>query len=617
MNETTGKFARWVVRVCEPHVTEYTFMARNERVQASKFECWLVSQDPTQYIMGLVPFSFQNRAAATQAMNHFKEGTVWEVKCPSFDKRARPDFNGSPMKRVLLLEKPTKVRAIPPVEMECYRFPSSYVHPPLTLADIVKLRDVVSTNQSRAVDFTAKVVKVGDERQVIAKGEATCVRDVEIIDDSTLASGKGAKCTVTAWGAASKTVAKVPLDSGVTCLNFTAQKSEDGQIKISMNAHAKLQRDGARVEALSAMEFKQDDLEAVTRVWQPSSKSISVEGDAIYTCAAAMAAAQSLTGPGGGSDDVLFQVNRAQLEVPTAREHLFTIDGARLFIRGASLRDWSGMVEVDIVQAAVPRVFDMESKEDLEVALERGFPLEPKKCRVNVRGVRRFDRQGTARFYVAQVADCPNTTPISTTATRSLLGVCDVQCDGIVPAPVSAIYQCPMLGLAVARSDGKKLGCFRALCLARGTQKSKCSKIDGTAGQQEAYRVESANATCLISGGAVDLRGYCNIEGLLDFKLDTEVALLLVSSIRSSSGGNPVVTLDFMEKVLTKDVDAVLSVIQTESEMALQAAIVEKRSSDFTSPGSARKCRRLTAEPSTPGRSSREGERAARVAGGD
>ncbi len=55
------------------------------------------------------------------------------------------------------------------------------------------------------MDFTAKVVIVEEERQVTAKGEATCVRDVEIVDDSVLASGEGAKRTVTVWGAAGKT----------------------------------------------------------------------------------------------------------------------------------------------------------------------------------------------------------------------------------------------------------------------------------------------------------------------------------------------------------------------------------------------------------------------------
>ena len=155
----------------------------------------------------------------------------------------------------------------------------------------------------------------------------------------------------------------------------------------------------------------------------------------------------------------------------------------------------------------------------------------------------------------------------------------------------------------MARSDGKKLGCYRAVCMVQGTQKSKRSRITGVTDEQEAYRVESASATCLISGGAVDLRGYCDIDRLLDFKLDSEVALLFVSSIRSSSEDRPVVTIDFMEKVLTKDVDAVLSVIKAEWDIAMQAEVVEKRSSDFASPQSARKCRKLTAEPSTPGKS--------------
>ena len=111
-----------------------------------------------------------------------------------------------------------------------------------------------------------------------------------------------------------------------------------------------------------------------------------------------MAAAQSLTGQGGGRDDVLFQVNRAQLEDITTKGQLFTLDGARLFIRGAVLRGWSGKDEVDIVQAAVPQMFDMESTEELETTLQRGLSLESKKGRVNVRGVRRFDSQGNPRF---------------------------------------------------------------------------------------------------------------------------------------------------------------------------------------------------------------------------
>ena len=49
--------------------------------------------------------------------------------------------------------------------------------------------------------------------------------------------------------------------------------------------------------------------------------------------------------------------------------------------------------------------------------------------------------------------------------------------------------------------------------------------------------------------------------------------MLFVSSIRSSSGNRPVVTIDFTEKVPPKDVDAVLTVIKAEWDIAMQAEV--------------------------------------------
>ncbi len=57
--------------------------------------------------------------------------------------------------------------------------------------------------------------------------------------------------------------------------------------------------------------------------------------------------------------------------------------------------------------------------------------------------------------------------------------------------------------------------------------------------------------------------------------------MLFVSSMRSSSEDRPVGTIDLTEKVLTKDVDAVLSVIKAEWDTAMQAEVVEKPSSDL------------------------------------
>ena len=82
MNSTTAKFAKWYVRVIDPKVIDYTFSAKGEQIQAQKFQCVLVSKEPGQYMLGLVPFDFKNRGAAVAAQQQFKPDSVWELTTP-------------------------------------------------------------------------------------------------------------------------------------------------------------------------------------------------------------------------------------------------------------------------------------------------------------------------------------------------------------------------------------------------------------------------------------------------------------------------------------------------------------------------------------------------------
>ncbi len=92
MNNTTAKFATWVIRVKGPKVVDYQFASRGETVNAQKFECVVVSKEPKEYMLGVVPFSFQNRDAAQQAFQRFPDGPVWKVTKPKFDARAKTEF---------------------------------------------------------------------------------------------------------------------------------------------------------------------------------------------------------------------------------------------------------------------------------------------------------------------------------------------------------------------------------------------------------------------------------------------------------------------------------------------------------------------------------------------
>ena len=41
------------------------------------------------YIRGAVPFQFKNRTAAEKALDKFKEGSVWQIRNPSFIERTQ------------------------------------------------------------------------------------------------------------------------------------------------------------------------------------------------------------------------------------------------------------------------------------------------------------------------------------------------------------------------------------------------------------------------------------------------------------------------------------------------------------------------------------------------
>ena len=59
LNASSAKYATWCVRVLDPKVIQYTFQARGEKVNASKFMCLLVAEDPGMYVPGTVLFIFR------------------------------------------------------------------------------------------------------------------------------------------------------------------------------------------------------------------------------------------------------------------------------------------------------------------------------------------------------------------------------------------------------------------------------------------------------------------------------------------------------------------------------------------------------------------------------
>ena len=139
MNSQTAKYAKWYVKAIDPKVIDYSFTAKCENTQAQKFQCVIVSHEPSQYMLGLVPFDFRDRRAATNAASKFTADSVWEVTTPAFDTRSKPEFNGCPLKPVVLLSKPTTATRVAPTSMAACSYPAKGVHVALGIKGIVEL----------------------------------------------------------------------------------------------------------------------------------------------------------------------------------------------------------------------------------------------------------------------------------------------------------------------------------------------------------------------------------------------------------------------------------------------------------------------------------------------
>ena len=164
MNSTIGKFAKWYVRIIDPKIIPYEFKSKGEIVHAEKFECVLVSKDPAQYMIGSVPFSFTDRLAATKALEAFKNNDVLEITTPAFDAKARPEYNGCPVKSVLLLTKPTNIKHVPCTNTEMRQHPAQGLQVSLHITALLQHIKASAKSSSRTFDFCGKFLGISGKQ---------------------------------------------------------------------------------------------------------------------------------------------------------------------------------------------------------------------------------------------------------------------------------------------------------------------------------------------------------------------------------------------------------------------------------------------------------------------
>ena len=284
MNASTSKFAKWYVRIIDPKVKDYTFQARGEKVNAKKFECVVVSRDPAQYMMGIVPFEFRNRQAADQAGAMFRPSSVWEVTAPAFDSKAKPDFIGCPLKCVLLLKAPTQLKEVTPDNDIAFKHPSFGLQVALDIKGIMEVlqRAGSATRSSKTFDFCGELVGLTDPKEVKKDQQALQVSEATFLD------GGGGRVAVSVWQSATRALAGAQVGSGAAVVGCTATM-DNGQVKLGIWPSAHVCSQGVQAEGLTGLDATTVAAETLTATFSPGQGLTDLlGGGAIPTCAVAL-----------------------------------------------------------------------------------------------------------------------------------------------------------------------------------------------------------------------------------------------------------------------------------------------------------------------------------------
>ena len=216
-------------------------------------------------------------------------------------------------------------------------------------------------------------------------------------------------------------------------------------------------------------------------------------------------------------------------------------------------------MEVDVLSSAVPALYSCSDVETLKAQIA-AQSLTSTKVRFNARGVVRCEN-GVIKRYVVKIEPTPLEAVVSMTAMRLSLGLSHVTDDVVLATPVGRLLDAPLLGLAARRDRGAPIGAHRVLLLVEGTEDTDCDSIDDTIPtNQQIFKVTSPNARCLLSDPVahVTLTGYSDFKKMMQYRLDKERALVLVSAVTFPEPGSAsaaaedapcVVSVEHMQKI--------------------------------------------------------------------
>lgn len=617
MNSNNGKFGAWLLCVRSPEALHVRFQNRKDGkwIEGYRFQCVLASNDPKQYMYGVIPYDFKNSNSAQEACDKFVEGSIWKITKPSFDTRAKREYVSCPIKAVLLLKSPTQLEKLDgPGDCEELNkwWPSGEIHVPLSLTKTIEALKQVKLplafgsgkTPSKALDICGKRIVLEDLKAVQKKDGS----EIEVAD-LTLADDSGVSFKVAVWESeAYDKIKAIPDGEGVSLIGCSATKdASSGDYKINVWKNVHVIMGGSRAEIMTQMSgLTASNCATVTATYSGTAPAIDMDGvQAVPSSAAALSSIPDMATD--FPEEIPFQLNRVAIMAPVTKDEIVTKKGDRLWVP-ITVSDWTGSAVVHVSHETAPSLYGCATAEEVFQKAEEGT-LEAVNHRLNMRGIIRC-QDGTIRKIVAHVGKSPHIFRVSSTTMRLTKGIATIQSGAAQVAPLEKIAYDPMQGLCVVASKAngttEMQSCVRVYILVTGTQDSVLEQLD-----QASYRIISPAAKCVLTTSReihVDLIGYCDFKKMPKFCLHKTSAIVAITNFEEKEDGRLEAAVEDIDPVSSADLLHVKGSFDVEWQTALTCTSAQDLDSHM-SPEKAefweappRKVTRLSSDPKTPER---------------
>ena len=279
------------------------------------------------------------------------------------------------------------------------------------------------------------------------------------------------------------------------------------------------------------------------------------------------------------------------------------------------VRDWSGSVAVTIVESAIIQLFGCSSRIEVE-AKHVAKELEKPAGLLNIRGVLR-NKDFQMHCCMAMPPYQLPTSPALKLA--EVVTMCGPFRDGILPCRNTDIHSNAFVNLGI-HYGGTGSGVapstalsapHQVMMLVQGSEKTKLQKAKCSL---HVRVMESQNVRCIglepDDGAATTftLKSFCHEDDLLEFKLDSNTALVWISAVDSPSVVKPdiiepkIYVVDHLEKVPSDMIPAATDYVRSMIRLASapRSPIDASAVMDNITPDKLKRARYLAAWPSDP-----------------